>query len=243
MTLLAVVATAQEQAALLRDVPFERFAVGPYAAARTSAGDVLVAGIGPAAAGAGTATGLALGSYDLCLSLGICGAFRGTADLGDTILATELVAADLGADSPAGFLGLSALGWSDEVVSVSPALLQAALARLGANGEPHSTPRLGNRPMGIPNCGELVTGPVLTVSTVTGTRARADELALRHGAVGEAMEGWGVWQAAQAHGLPVLEVRTVSNLVGDRDTATWDFALAFDTLAGVGTALLGEPWR
>jgi futalosine hydrolase len=90
---------------------------------------------------------------------------------------------------------------------------------------------------------DVVTGPLLTVSTVTGTRARADELARRHGAVAEAMEGWGVLAAALPHGLPVLEVRTVSNLIGDRDPATWDFAAAFGSLAGIGAALLGAPWH
>lgn len=220
MRLLAVVATQQEQAALVRSVEASPLDLGPYRACRTAAADVVVAGIGPAAAAAGTAHALASGRYGGCVSLGICGAFRGTADVGDTVVATELVAADLGADSPAGFLGLGALGWADEVAQVDPALLAAVVGRLG----------------------DVVTGPVLTVSTVTGTRARADELALRHGAVAEAMEGWGVHTAAAVHGLPTLEVRTVSNLVDDRDKGSWDFATAFAALDRVGAALLEAPW-
>jgi futalosine hydrolase len=217
---LAVVATPQEKAALLRDVAASAARIGPFAAARTPAGDVLVSGIGPAAAAAATATALALGTYDACVSLGICGAFRGTADIGDVVVATELVAADLGADSPTGFLSLGALGWADEVVPVEGSLLESVVDRLG----------------------DVVAGPVVTVSTVTGTRARADELAARHGAVAEAMEGWGVLAAAVPHGLPVAEVRTVSNLIGDRDPSTWDFEAAFSSLAKVGSALLGSPW-
>jgi futalosine hydrolase len=220
MRLLAVVATEQEQAALLREVPSTPASFGPYHCCRTAAADVVVSGIGPAAAAATTATALALGGHELALSLGICGAFRGTADVGDTVVATELVAADLGADSPTGFLGLGALGWQDDTVPADPRWLQAVLARLG----------------------EVVTGPVVTVSTVTGTRARADELASRHGAVGEAMEGWGVLVAATPHGVPVLEVRTVSNLIGDRDPASWDLPAAFAALTGVGARLLAEPW-
>ncbi|HUR13947.1 MAG TPA: futalosine hydrolase [Mycobacteriales bacterium] len=220
MRLLAVVATAPEQAALLRDVPSTPARTGPYAGCRTATTDVVVSGIGPAAAAAATATALALSTYDLALSLGIAGAFRGTADIGDTVLATELVAGDLGADSPTGFLGLGALGWQDDTVPVDPSWLQAALGRLG----------------------EVVTGPVVTVSTVTGTRARADELAARHGAVAEAMEGWGVLVAATAHHVPVVEVRTVSNLIGDRDPSSWDIHAAFDALARVGAQLLADPW-
>jgi len=219
--MLAVVATPQEQAALLRDVASTPLALGPYLAARLDRADVVVSGIGPAAAAAATATALALDDYDFCLSLGICGAFRGTAEIGDIVVATELVAADLGADSPTGFLTLGALGWSDEVCPVDPDLLASAVAALG----------------------DVVTGPVVTVSTVTGTRARADQLAARHGAVAEAMEGWGVWEAARAHARDVLEIRAVSNLIGDRDPKTWDFPAAFSSLALVGTALLGDLWH
>lgn len=218
--MLAVVATEQERAALLRSVAAEPVQVGPFRAARTRHADVLVSGIGPAAAAACTATALALGRYDVALSLGICGGFRGTASPGDLVVATELVAADLGADSTDGFLSLSALGWADDVAGVDPSLVTAAVARLG----------------------DVVTGPVVTVSTVTGTRDRADVLAERYGPVGEAMEGWGVLEGARPYALPVLEVRAVSNLVGDRDTSTWDIPAAFDALARAGALLLETPW-
>jgi futalosine hydrolase len=218
--LLAVVATDKELAALVRSLETKPLSLGPYRGCRTPTTDLIVGGIGPASAAAATATALALGSYDVCLSLGICGAFRGTADIGDTVVATGLVAADLGADSPEGFLGTDALGWAEDVAVVDPTLLKTVVGRLG----------------------EVVTGPVLTVSTVTGTRARADELGLRHGAVAEAMEGWGVLTAALRHGVPVLEVRTVSNLVEDRNTATWDFPAALAALTRVGTQLLEKPW-
>jgi len=218
--LLAVVATEQERAALLRSTAAAVAPLGPYRCATTAVADVLVSGIGPAASAACAATALALRGYDLALSVGVCGAFRGTAEVGDTVVATELVAADLGADSPEGYLGTSALGWAEDVAPAEPRLLRAVVGRLPSP----------------------VTGPVLTVSTVTGTRVRADLLAERHGPVAEAMEGWGVLTAARLHGVPVLEVRTVSNLVDDRDTSTWSFPRAFDALAGVGSALLQEVW-
>ncbi len=220
MRILAVVATTQERDALLREVGAEPVRVGPYRAVTTGTGTLVVGGVGPAAAAAATATALALSPYDVVLSLGICGGFAGAADLGDVVVATDLVAADLGADSPSGFLGLDELGWAEESHQVDPELVKTAATRLG----------------------EVVTGPVLTVSTVTGTDARAGMLAERHGAVAEAMEGWGVLEAARPHGLPVLEVRTVSNRVGRRDTATWDFPRAFASLAHVGSALLEARW-
>jgi futalosine hydrolase len=85
---------------------------------------------------------------------------------------------------------------------------------------------------------DAISGPVLSVQTVTGTSARAAELAERHPeAVAEAMEGWGVAVAANIHGLPFLEVRAVSNLVGPRDRSAWRIDVAMGALTRVGEAL------
>jgi len=218
--MLAVVATEQERRALVGQLDARPFPVGPYRAVRTAHATLLVSGIGPGAAAAAAATALALDSYAVAASLGICGGFRGAASIGDVVIATELIAADLGADSPDGFLSTGQLGWTDDDHPVGAVLVRGLVERLGA----------------------AVTGPVLTVSTVTGTSARADLLAERHGAVAEAMEGWGVVEAARPHGLPVVEIRTVSNLVGTRDTRLWDFPAAFAALTRVGAVLLECPW-
>ncbi|MFD5460548.1 phosphorylase family protein, partial [Streptomyces olivaceus] len=74
-------------------------------------------------------------------------------------------------------------------------------------------------------------GTVLTGSTVTGTAERAALLRARHPrALAEAMEGFGVAEAAAAHGVPVLELRAVSNPVGPRDRAAWRIGEALGAL-------------
>ena len=218
--LLAVVATTQECRALLAQVEVTPLELGPYRAFSTPTAAVVISGIGPAASAAATATALAVSPFEAVLSLGICGGFTGATEIGDVVVATEIVAADLGADSPEGFQAMGQLGWADHDHPVERPLVSRLAAVLG----------------------DVVTGPVLTVSTVTGTDARAMDLAQRHGAVAEAMEGWGVLTAALPHGLPVLEVRTVSNLVGARDLTTWDLPAAFASLTTVGVTLLGQPW-
>lgn len=68
----------------------------------------------------------------------------------------------------------------------------------------------------------VTTGPILTVSTVTGTKETADEMSRRISrAAAEGMEGFGVATAAQLKGLPVLEMRAVSNFVGPRNRSAW----------------------
>lgn len=223
-----VLATTAERDAAVRHLaapPPGR--LGPYPVLRSAGATFVVSGVGPGPAAAATATGLASTPFAGVLSSGICGAFRGAAGIGDIVVGTEFVAADVGADSPEGFLDLADLGWAELLLPVAPGLVRAAAERLRAVGL------------------TVVTGPVLTVSTATGTQARAAALADRHGAVAEAMEGRAVADAAQPHGIPVLEVRAVSNLIGPRDTASWRIDAAFHALAQAMAALLDGPlpWR
>jgi futalosine hydrolase len=60
-----------------------------------------------------------------------------------------------------------------------------------------------------------------TRTTCTGTDAAAREIAARTGAAVESMEGAAVVHACLRMGVPVGEVRAVSNMVGDRDRGAW----------------------
>jgi futalosine hydrolase len=176
--------------------------------------DVLSGGVGPAAVAASTATALALSPpYDLVISAGIAGGFQPLAPLGSLVVADAIVAADLGAGTPDGFLPVEELGFGRSVHH-PPADLTARLA-------------------GILNA---VLAPVLTVSTVTGSALRAAELTARHPrAAAEAMEGFGVAEAAAAHSVPVAEIRAISNAVGPRDRAQWRIGGALNSLRNAFT--------
>ncbi|WP_458086834.1 futalosine hydrolase [Streptomyces malaysiensis] len=206
--------------------------------------DVLAAGVGPAAAAAGTAAALTAAAvartpYDLAVSAGIGGGFTATPPAtaapattppttaaptspapttprpgsaaprpGSVVVADAIVAADLGAETPDGFAAVTDLGFGT-VEHLPPAPLVAAVAEAT----------------------DAVRGTVLTVSTVTGSAERAAELLRRHPhAVAEAMEGFGVAEAAAAQAVPALEVRTVSNAVGPRDRAAWRIGEAMEAL-------------
>ena len=237
--LLVVTAVAPEAAAVLRGVmtalphtgPVEVALPGGLLLTRCGPVDVLAAGVGPAAAAAATATALTAAaltgadagavtgaapawSYRLAVSAGIAGGFAPAAPLGCAVAAEAIVAADLGADTPEGFADAAELGFG----RVRHATVHAELV----------AGRLRNA--GVPTA----LGTVLTVSTVTGSAERAAALTDRHpGVVAEAMEGFGVAEAAAAHGVPVLELRSVSNAVGPRDRAAWRMGEAFATLEQV----------
>jgi futalosine hydrolase len=69
-------------------------------------------------------------------------------------------------------------------------------------------------------------GPFLTVSTCSGSAGSASELLRRFPGICENMEGAAVAQVALIYGVPLLEVRGISNLVEDRDLARWDLKRA-----------------
>jgi len=86
-------------------------------------------------------------------------------------------------------------------------------------------------------------GPILTVSTATGTAETAASRAARvPGAAAEGMEGAGVAAAAALFGVPVLELRAVSNAVGPRNRAAWKIPEALQALEA-GMAILTEVLR
>ncbi|BFU47343.1 futalosine hydrolase [Krasilnikovia sp. MM14-A1004] len=178
-------------------------------------------GVGPAAAGAGTARLLALAEaagtpYRAVLSAGIGGGFPGRAAVGATVLGVRAVAADLGAETPDGFLPVERLGFGTSVMSADDTLVKA----------------LGKA---LP---EAVTGDILTLATVTGTAATAADLATRFpAAAAEAMEGYGVACAAAITGTPFAELRAVSNAVGPRDRQAWRIPEALSALTRAARAL------
>ncbi len=81
-------------------------------------------------------------------------------------------------------------------------------------------------------------GSILTVSTITGTPDAARELETAHSPVAEAMEGAGAAHIAALYQIPFLEVRSISNAVGERDKLKWDVPLACRTLAEAASCLI-----
>ena len=69
-------------------------------------------------------------------------------------------------------------------------------------------------------------GRFITVSTCTGTRERAAELGQKWGAICENMEGAAIAHICALYGIPLIEIRGVSNIVDERDKAEWDLGLA-----------------
>lgn len=171
-------------------------------------------------AAARTAAELAKGSYSLVISAGIAGGFKGRAEIGSTVIADRIAAADLGAETPDGFLSVDELGFGSSVILPDSKLVQTLSDAMASEGIPVSR------------------GTILTVTTGTGSAETTAKLTARYGdAAAEGMEGFGVATAAKLWNLPVLEIRTISNVVGPRDRAAWRLGEAFAALEAAGDIL------
>jgi futalosine hydrolase len=133
------------------------------------------------------------------VACGVGGAYPGAAlDVGDVVCAISETYGDLGAASPEGFLDMEALGFP--VVDGDPPLFNRLPLHL------------------FPAARRL---PFVTCSTCSGTDADATAMAARTGGAVESMEGAAIVHVALMMGLPVGELRGISNLAGARDRARW----------------------
>lgn len=185
--------------------------------------EVATVGVGPALAAATTARLLADADnagrpYEAVICAGIAGGFVGRVEIGGLAVATESIAADLGADSPDGFIGLDELGFgtAGKAADLADRLHKA-----------------------LPGA---VAGPILSVSTVTGTDAGTKAITERYpDAVAEGMEGFGV--ACAAGDRAFGEIRAISNVVGPRDRAAWRIAPALAALENAFRRLAGATFE
>jgi len=167
---------------------------------------LLVTGVGPVNAAHALTRFLSRERPRMVLSCGVGGAYPSSGlGIGAAVAAISDTWGDLGADSPGGFLDMEALGF--------PVLERAGEAPL-FNRLPASLVPLERR------------APFVTVSTCTGTDARAREIEERTQGAVESMEGAAILQVALAMGVPAGEIRGISNRAGDRDRSKWRVAKA-----------------
>jgi len=175
--------------------------------------EILNTGVGPVNAAHAVTLAIARARPAAIVVCGIGGAYPGSGlAIGDVACAESECYGDLGATSPAGFLDLQALGFPlvegpPPLYNVLPLQLFPAMTR----------------------------ARFVTMSSCTGIAAAGREIEARTGGAVENMEGAAVVHVAALHGVPVGELRAVSNLVADRDPAAWRIK---DAAAAAQEALL-----
>lgn len=179
---------------------------------------VVISGIGAVNAALTAQAAMIEARPRLALSVGIAGAYPSSnLQIGEVIVSSQMIFAGLGAMDGTAFLDLETLGFP---------LLETDAYRI------HNTLEAAPIAEDFARSAHAHFGPILTLETVTGSRQAALEIERRFpGACAEAMEGAGVALAASRRGVPCLEVRGISNMVGPRDRSAWRIGDALDALA------------
>jgi futalosine hydrolase len=85
-------------------------------------------------------------------------------------------------------------------------------------------------------CTALPGAPLLPI--VTSAAVGRASSTVSHAKLVEAMEGFGVLRAAALAGVPAVEVRAISNELGEEDRGRWNVAGALESLAAALPALI-----
>ncbi len=80
----------------------------------------------------------------------------------------------------------------------------------------------------------LGAAPILPIGTSAAVGGTGHDVTV------EAMEGFGVLRAAALAGVPAVEIRSISNEIGDPDRSRWQIAAAIDALSRVTPALIAQ---
>jgi len=152
---------------------------------------VAVTGVGRTNAGAVLAVALEKHDFSRVVSAGVAGAVPGSSlEVGETVVGTHAVHADLGVEAPDGFGGTEHLGFET------------------SEGYYNSYP-LKDLPI------EGKRGGIATVATVSASDESADRVAKRTDALVETMETVAIAQVAHLAEVPASAVVGVSNHTGE----------------------------
>lgn len=178
-------------------------------------------GVGKVEAALALTRRLSAAQPDVVVNFGVAGAFPGAGlEVGDVCLVTQESFADEGLVTEDGFEDLVALKLADRVQWSADAVW---------------TQRVGDVLDEVPR----VRGT--TVSTISGTDALAEAYAERMQPAVETMEGAAVARVCEAFGVPWVQLRSISNRVGERARGGWDLRLAKTRLHAAVDRMLRLP--
>lgn len=205
----------------LRHFPQESVNTYPFCRGRFCGKDIVysISGIGKTNAARATTLMVQNNSLQLLINFGIGGAYPSSdLGIGDIAVAEKEVYGDEGVIERDGFYGTEHLGipllkkGRKKYFNAFPLDKKYIRKALHVSGlAQHSVPGMNVR-----------TGIFITVSACTGTRKRALELQNMFGAICENMEGAAVAHICTVYGVPMIEMRGISNIVDTRDTKKWN---------------------
>ncbi len=149
---------------------------------------------------------------DLLLQAGLAGCFDASVDLGKVVAVEKDLAGDIGVEENG--------KWRD--------LFNMKLER--SNYHPYEKAALPNQHIEKFNLLKLKTVTGITVNEITTRKERIKQLVKKFDPVTESMEGAALHYVCRSTGTPFMQIRALSNYVGERDKSKWLMREALDNL-------------
>ncbi len=147
--------------------------------------------------------------YDLAINIGIAGAFNNKLKIGDVVNVVEEYLPELG------------IKFKDKIV-------KASTLNLFTKKDILKSECLKNSNYNLPD--NVIDVKSLTVNSVSGDIETANSLNSNYNADIESMEGAAFMYACVYENIKFVQLRAISNYVGDRDKNNWDIPKAVENL-------------
>ena len=149
---------------------------------------------------------------DFIIQAGIAGCFDSNIPLGKTVLVEEEFLGDLGVEENG--------KWKDVF----------DLKLITSNTKPFKKKGIANTTIHQYNSFGLPTVKAVTVNQISTDAYRIDQLIKKYNPSIESMEGISLHYVCNLYKIPFLQIRSISNYVGERDKLKWNMKLAIDNL-------------
>jgi futalosine hydrolase len=171
--------------------------------------DILITGIGAPATIYHLTNAVLQKKYDLVIQAGIAGTFRKKYSNGDVVLVERDLFADLAIVQDEEWQSLSESGLTDpnEFPYQNGWLLNATLPKSG-----------------------LRSATAITINTITNEKKRINKLVDKYQPDVESMEGAALHYVCLQQNIPFVQLRSISNEVGERDKSKWEMKKALQHL-------------
>jgi len=149
---------------------------------------------------------------DFIIQVGIAGCFDVSIPLGKTVLVEEEFLGDLGVNENG--------KWKDVF----------DLGLIKSNTKPFKKKGIINAKVKEFNCLDLPIVNSVTVNQISTDKTHIQHLIKKYNPCIETMEGAALHYVCNLHKIPYLQIRSISNYIGERDKAKWKIKLAIDNL-------------
>jgi futalosine hydrolase len=149
---------------------------------------------------------------DLIIQVGIAGTFDQNLPLGSVVTIHEETIGDLGVEEEG--------KWKD--------LFDLKLEK--SSYHPFEKRKLPNQWLSKYNLLDLKEVSGITVNEISTNPERIQKLIKKYNPIIESMEGAALHYVARESNIPFIQIRAVSNYIGERNKANWEMKLAIDNL-------------